>query len=98
MASDLAIKVVDLDDDIILISADGIIIRIQANSIRVCARPSKGVRVMKIVGEGNKVVTLSRAPHEEGETEEIEEELEAETSEENEVEEETEPLDAPTEE
>lgn len=93
-----AIKVVDLDDDIILISADGIIIRIQANSIRVCARPSKGVRVMKIVGEGNKVVTLSRAPHEEGETEEIEEELEAETSEENEVEEETEPLDAPTEE
>lgn len=93
-----AIKVVDLDDDIILISADGIIIRIQANSIRVCARPSKGVRVMKIVGEGNKVVTLSRAPHEEGETEEIEEELEAETSEENEVEEETEPVDAPTEE
>lgn len=93
-----AIKVVDLDDDIILISADGIIIRIQANSIRVCARPSKGVRVMKIVGEGNKVVTLSRAPHEEGETEEIEEELEAETSEENEVEEKTEPLDAPTEE
>ena len=93
-----AIKVVDLDDDIILISADGIIIRIQANSIRVCARPSKGVRVMKIVGEGNKVVTLSRAPHEEGENEEIEEELEAETSEENEVEEETEPVDAPTEE
>ncbi len=93
-----AIKVVDLDDDIILISADGIIIRIQANSIRVCARPSKGVRVMKIVGEGNKVVTLSRAPHEEGETEEIEEELEAETSEENEVEEETESVDAPTEE
>ena len=60
-----AIKVVDLDDDIILISADGIIIRIQAESIRVCARPSKGVRVMKITGENNKVVTLSRAPHEE---------------------------------
>ena len=65
-----AIKVVDLDDDVILISADGVIIRIQANSIRVCARPSKGVRVMRIVGENNKVVTLSRAPHEEEETEE----------------------------
>ena len=59
-----AIKVVDLEDDVILISADGVIIRIQASSIRECARPSKGVRVMKI-GEGNKVVTLARAPHEE---------------------------------
>ena len=38
-----AIKVVDLDDDVILISADGVIIRIQASSIRECARPSKGV-------------------------------------------------------
>ena len=69
-----AIKVVDLDDDIILISADGIIIRIQASSIRICARPSKGVRVMKITGENNKVVTLSRAPHEEDEAETVEEE------------------------
>ena len=58
-----AIKVVDLDDDVILISADGVIIRIQADSIRECARPSKGVRVMR-VGEDNKVVTLARAPHE----------------------------------
>lgn len=58
-----AIKVVDLDDDVILISADGVIIRIQASSIRECARPSKGVRVMR-VGEDNKVVTLARAPHE----------------------------------
>ena len=56
-----AIKVVDLDDDVILISADGVIIRIQADSIRECARPSKGVRVMRI-GEDNKVVTLARLP------------------------------------
>ena len=68
-----AIKVVDLDDDIILISADGIIIRIQASSIRICARPSKGVRVMKITGENNKVVTLARTPHEEDEAETVEE-------------------------
>lgn len=59
-----AIKVVDLTDDIILISADGVIIRIEAASIRVCARPSKGVRVMRIQGDENRVVTLSRAPHE----------------------------------
>ena len=36
-----AIKVVDLDDDIILIADDGVIIRIEAGSIRICARPSK---------------------------------------------------------
>ena len=57
-----AIKIVDMDDDIIIISSDGVIIRIQASSIRVCSRPSKGVTVMK-VSEGNKVVTLARAPH-----------------------------------
>ena len=61
-----AIKVVDLDDDIILIADDGVIIRIEVGSIRVCARPSKGVRVMK-VNEGSKVITMARAPHDDEE-------------------------------
>lgn len=61
-----AIKVVDLDDDIILIASDGVIIRIRANSIRECARPSKGVRVMRL-NEGSRVVTLARTAHEEDE-------------------------------
>ena len=60
------IKVVDLDDDIILIADDGVIIRIEAGSIRICARPSKGVRVMK-VNEGSKVITMARAPHDDEE-------------------------------
>lgn len=68
-----AIKSVDLDDDIILISNDGVIIRIEANSIRICSRTSKGVRVMKVSDE-SKVVTLSRAPHEEETAEENSEE------------------------
>ncbi len=59
-----AIKVVDLDDDVILISSDGIIIRIPANSIRECARPAKGVRVMRL-NENSEVVTLARTAHEE---------------------------------
>lgn len=58
------IKVVDLEDDIILISSDGIIIRMQAAEIRQCRRPSKGVRVMR-VEEGARIVSLARAPHEE---------------------------------
>ena len=65
-----AIKVVDMDDDIILISEDGVIIRIAASSVRVCARPSKGVRVMKLQ-EGSKVATLARVPHEEDEVDQV---------------------------
>ena len=49
------------EEDIILISSDGIIIRISAGQIRQCARPSKGVRVMK-VSEGSLLVTLTSAP------------------------------------
>ena len=62
-----AVKTVDLDDDVIIISSDGVIIRIHASSIRVCARPSKGVRVMRVDGIENRVVTLARAPHDEEE-------------------------------
>ena len=50
------------NDDVIMISSDGVIIRIKADSIRVCARPSKGVTVMKVSDE-NKVVAFAVAPH-----------------------------------
>ena len=61
-----AISDISEEDDIILISQDGIIIRIPASAVRICARPSKGVRVMKL-GEGDKVVTLSTTEHDEEE-------------------------------
>lgn len=76
-----AIKVVDLDDDIIMISQDGIIIRIAAETIRICSRPSKGVTLMK-TGEGDKVVTLARAPRVVDEDDDTEEEKPEETEEE----------------
>lgn len=57
-----AIKVVDYDDDIIMIADNGIIIRINASTIRICSRPSKGVTVMKLA-DGAKVVTFARTPH-----------------------------------
>ncbi|MGN1432757.1 MAG: DNA gyrase subunit A [Ruminococcus sp.] len=83
-----AIKVVDLKDDIIIISQEGIIIRIAAESIRVCSRPSKGVTVMK-VNDGDRVVTIARAPHEsEEENSENPNETE-ETAQDNSVEQET---------
>ena len=46
------------DEDIILISSDGIIIRIPADSISIFNRPSKGVRVMKAT-PGEKIVTMA---------------------------------------
>ncbi|MBQ2152128.1 MAG: DNA gyrase subunit A, partial [Clostridia bacterium] len=76
-----AIKVVDLDDDVILISDNGTIIRIIASSIRICARPSKGVTVMK-VAEGSKVVSIARTPHEESDDAEQADNTKEETSEE----------------
>lgn len=61
-----AVRLIREEEDVILISSDGIIIRIPTDEIRLCARPSKGVRVMR-VNEGEKVVTLTSADHDEGE-------------------------------
>ena len=66
------IKIVDEDDDIILVSSDGIIIRILASDIRIMGRIAKGVRVMR-VSEGAKVVAFTRAEHDDNaETEKVE--------------------------
>ena len=59
-----AIEVVDPADDLMLISSDGIIIRIPMETIRLCARPSKGVRVMKVT-EGEKLITAVAVQKEE---------------------------------
>lgn len=66
-----AVKVVYDDDDVILISENGIIIRISASDIRECSRPSKGVRLMKL-SDTDKVITLTLAKKAE-ETEETDE-------------------------
>ena len=64
-----AVRLIREEEDVILISSDGIIIRIPTDEIRLCARPSKGVRVMR-VNEGEKVVTLTSADHDEGDEQE----------------------------
>ena len=63
-----AIGNVKPDEDVIIISENGVIIRIVGSSIRECARPSKGVRVMR-TAEDNKVVAATCIPHEEDEIE-----------------------------
>ncbi|XOQ43110.1 MAG: DNA gyrase subunit A [Clostridium sp.] len=61
-----AIQAVSLEDDVILISSDGIIIRILAQSIRQCQRPSKGVLLMRLT-ENSRVVTVACTAHDEDE-------------------------------
>lgn len=58
------IRSIQADDDVILISTDGVIIRIRANDLRVMRRTGLGVRVMKLSDE-NRVVTFTRTEHDE---------------------------------
>ncbi|SDB09291.1 DNA gyrase subunit A [Ruminococcaceae bacterium FB2012] len=59
------IKVVDDEDDIIMISSDGIIIRLRASDVRIMGRYATGVRMMKLQSEDSRVVTFTRAMHDE---------------------------------
>ncbi len=66
------IKTLGTDDDVILISADGVVIRIRANDLRNMGRPASGVRVMRL-GTEDRVASFSRTPHDdEEETSEVE--------------------------
>ena len=79
------IKIVDDEDDIIMIATDGVIIRIRACDIRIMGRYATGVKLMRVSGE-DRVVAFTRAEHDDSaETEKIEqpseEELEKEMAE-----------------
>ena len=77
----IGIRTLGPDDDVILISAGGVIIRIRANDLRIMGRPASGVRVMRLV-EDDRVVTFSRTPHDDTEqTEEVEKASEEEVEE-----------------
>ena len=68
----IGIRTLGPDDDVILISAEGVLIRIRANDLRVMGRTASGVRVMRL-GTTDRVATFSRTPHDDEEvTEEVE--------------------------
>ena len=72
------IKIVDEDDDIIMIASDGVIIRIRACDIRIMGRYATGVKLMRVTGE-DRVVSLTRAEQDySAETEKIEQPSEEE--------------------
>ena len=75
------IKVVDDDDDIIMISSDGIIIRLRTSDLRLMERYARGVKLMKL-GAESKVVAFTRTEHDDtAEIEDVPEESEAEPTE-----------------
>ena len=66
------IRTLGPDDDVILISTDGVIIRFRANDMRVMGRSATGVRVMRL-GDESRVASFTRTAHDDSEdTEEIE--------------------------
>ena len=72
------VKVVDETDDILLISDDGVIIRMAADAVNTYSRTAQGIILMRLA-EGVKVISLARTEREEaGECEKDDEETEEE--------------------
>ena len=61
-----AVKVVNEDEDLLVISDDGTIIRMPVADVSVYGRQTQGVRLMK-VSDGSRVISIARAEHEEEE-------------------------------
>lgn len=77
----VGIKVVDDDDDLIMISSYGVIIRIRVSDVSKMSRYGSGVRVMKLK-DNDQVVTVARAEHDSNaEISEVEQADESETDE-----------------
>ena len=68
-----SVALVSPEDDIIMISSDGILIRIPASQINIVSRTSKGVRVMRLA-EGERVVSAIAVKEAEKKDEEAQEE------------------------
>jgi len=70
------------EEDILLITDDGTIIRTPVEDIRICGRATQGVRLMR-VAEGSRIVGVARAEKEEEPEEEAAQENSEENNEEN---------------
>ncbi len=63
-----AVMAVEENQDVIMISSDGVIIRIAVADISTFARPSKGVRIMKLAKDSDaRILSIATAEHDESE-------------------------------
>ena len=67
------LSIVDTDNDVMIITDDGVIIRTPVEEIRTCGRGSQGVIVMR-TGEDVKVISIARTDREEEDTTDLSEE------------------------
>ena len=72
----VGIKVVDGSEDLLLVTAAGILIRTHVDTIRIAGRATQGVIVMRFKEEGDKVISLALAEREEEESTSSEENVE----------------------
>ena len=80
----VGVKVVDGSEDLLLVTQSGAIIRTDVDAIRTVGRASQGVIVMRFKDEGDRVIAMSLADKEPGESMEVpneEHETPVETSE-----------------
>ena len=61
----IGMKIVDGTEDLLLVTAAGILIRTPVENIRVAGRATQGVIVMRFKEEGDRVISLALADHEE---------------------------------
>ena len=64
----VGIKVVDGSEDLLLVTAAGILIRTHVDTIRVAGRATQGVIVMRFKEEGDRVIALALTDREEEES------------------------------
>ncbi|MBQ5760544.1 MAG: DNA gyrase subunit A, partial [Clostridia bacterium] len=62
----VSIRVVNLEDDLLIMTSEGVVIRMAAGTIRICGRASQGVILVK-VGENGKVIDVALTEKEEEE-------------------------------
>ena len=68
----VGIKVVDGSEDLLVVTAAGILIRTHVDAIRIAGRATQGVIVMRFKEEGDRVISLALAEREETEPEDTE--------------------------
>ena len=61
----VGIKIVDGSEDLLLVTQSGILIRTPVEHIRSAGRATQGVIVMRFKEEGDRVISMALADHEE---------------------------------
>ena len=78
----IAVRAINLEDDLMCITNAGIVIRTPLSQIRICGRNTSGVKIMNLEGR-QRIVSIAIVPHEEPEEGAVEgEELEPQANEE----------------